>query len=211
MEKRKIIPTLLEPDEAGLVAHLTQLKKWKTALHLDITDGVFARPRSAQAIKLTRLPSGSEVHLMVNSPLTYAPLLLALRPTTVILHVESHSLDSMITSCRKHGFQVRLAIKTSTPTSKLDQFAAQVDGFHVLLGPLGSYGGKFDPRMVARVRQLHGLYPKHLLSADVGITESHLPSLAEAGVSVFCVGSAIHQAKNPKGRWAKMQHQLKKL
>lgn len=211
MGKRKIIPTLLESDEADLVAHFSQLKKWKTALHLDITDGVFARPRSAQATKLTRLPSGSEVHLMVKSPLTYAPLLLSLKPGTVILHVESHSLDSMITSCRKHGFQVRLAIKTSTQTNRLDRFAAQVDGFHVLLGPLGSYGGKCNPRMVARVRKLHRRYPKQLLSADVGITESHLPSLAEAGVSVFCVGSAIHQAKNPKGQWAKMQHQLRKL
>jgi pentose-5-phosphate-3-epimerase len=181
-----------------------EVRSWKTPVHLDIVDGVFAKPKSATGSLVSRLLPGSEVHLMVQNPLSWKKALLQWKPSVVILHPESDGVSAMVAWCNTHKIRVRLAISIATELERVHAMASKVSGFHVMMGKIGKYGSALQPKRFVLVAALHEKYPKKILSVDVGITADTWKTAQRAGASVAAVGSAIFTAKNPHQAWLKL-------
>lgn len=205
MAKPKVFPALLARTESELEERLALVRSWKTPVHLDIVDGRFARPKSASGSSLSKLPIGSEVHLMVRQPTLWKAAIRRWQPKAVILHSESDAVSGVISWLKQQGIHVRIALKTTTPVSALAPFVKKIDGVHVMMGPIGSYGGVLEAEMWLRVKYFAETLPRGTISVDVGMTPATWKIAQRYGATLASVGSFLFAAKNPSTRWKQFQ------
>ena len=62
------------------------------------------------------------------------------------------------------------------------------------------------PSTIGKARELHTLFPTVPLAFDGGVTADAIPALREAGVTRFCVASAIFDAKDPEAAFDLLQN-----
>lgn len=210
MAKHNIFPALLDATELGLEKKLQLVRSWRTPIHLDIVDGNFAEPRSATGRGIQKVPAGSAVHLMVKHPETYFSWANQVGFRWIITHIEG-AAPKRILGQAPRSIEFSAAIKSTTPLTKLRQWMPHVSGVHVMMGPIGSYGGVFHPRMVKRIAEIHRLWPRISISCDVGLNPDTIPLVFAAGARTAVVGSYIFKSALPKKQWQRLQLLKKKL
>lgn len=204
MAKPKVVPAILARNEEELFAMVEEVRSWKSPVHFDIVDGIFAKPKSATGSLVSRLLAGSEVHLMVQEPLRWKKALEQWKPSVVILHPESDGCSAMMTWCKNQHIKVRLALSLTTDIEVVQKFATKISGFHIMMGKIGKYGSALQPKRFVLLTALHERYPKLVFSVDVGINNTTWKTAQHAGASVAAVGSAIFTSKHPREAWLKL-------
>ena len=93
-----------------------------------------------------------------------------------------------------------LAINPKTPVEQLEPLLNAADLFLVMSVEPGFGGQKFIPAALDKLRWLRSRVPKTtLLSVDGGVEHETVAETAEAGATVFVVGSAIFDEERPAG------------
>lgn len=114
------------------------------------------------------------------------------------MHIESPDDRAALEALQDYrgdgGVEVGLGIALDTPIAKLDSLAPLGDFIQTMgIAVLGHQGEPFDPRALARVRELRERFPSHPISVDGGVEIDNARALVEAGASRLVAGSAIFE------------------
>lgn len=181
-------------------------------VHVDISDGEFA-PTFLLSADQMRLPAEIEmdIHAMVARPSEYVDQLIALRPHTIIFHVEvEEDLIPIIQKVKQAGIKAGVALlKRTVPKTKAEEIE-QADHALVFSGELGKYGGIADMMQLEKVRLIRMIHPTIEIGWDGGASPDNAFSLNQGGVDVINVGGALSKAADPKAVYDQMVSEINK-
>lgn len=210
----EIIPTVVPSSLDDIAAARARYGSLTPALHIDVTDGVFAPKKTWSIRPGEKLPDATvaryEVHLMVENPLQMGMMFAHAGARSIIGHVESFSnaecAREAIDMWQKAGArETGIAVLLSTPLQELIMYSRICDFVHVMtVETIGAQGAPFDERSLDRIVQLHERFPSLTISVDGGGNASTISQLAAKGATRFCVGSALSKAKDPAKEFARL-------
>jgi ribulose-phosphate 3-epimerase len=194
-----MLPSLLLCDFARLADEVARLEDAGVeALHLDVMDGHFVPnltygpPIVAAVRSCTDLPL--DVHLMISNPGDYLDEFRDAGADSLTIHIEAvPEPGRVLDRIRTLGAIPGLALNPSTPLSAVEPYLAACDLLLVMSVMPGFGGQEFDPVALEKLRALRSTpAAAHLLlEVDGGVNESTIGNSAEAGATLFVVGSAI--------------------
>jgi ribulose-phosphate 3-epimerase len=201
-----IAPSMLKCDFGNLHREVELLESADARmLHLDVMDGHFVPnltygPLIIERLReLTDLPF--EAHLMISDPARYADDYLKAGCNLLTFHLEAvPEPRPLIEQIHAKGAAAGLAINPKTPVESLEPFLEAADLVLVMSVEPGFGGQKFIPSALEKLRWLRSRLPrKTLLSVDGGIEHATIAETAQAGATVFVVGSAIFDPPSFEG------------
>ena len=124
----------------------------------------------------------------------------------VVFHYEATpSPREVVSLARDLGLRVGLAVNPDTSVASFLPLADEVDSILFLTVHPGFYGSKFIPKVMDKVAELRGTRPDMEIGVDGGIKESNITEVAQTGVDVIYVGSAIFQQPQPGESFRRLQ------
>ncbi|OGG62739.1 hypothetical protein A3C87_01385 [Candidatus Kaiserbacteria bacterium RIFCSPHIGHO2_02_FULL_49_34] len=204
-----VVPAIIPTSAADLVEKLAVAGVFADEVQIDIVDGVFAKPASWPFANdsLSELASFKrpkdlklELDLMVEKPLEFLDACIALKPTRVVIHIESiDDIDAIIAHSKTHDYILGIGVSLDTPIKYIETLDASDIGYFQIMGiaTIGSQGQPFDERVLTKIREVLGCCAEHPVSIDGAVNAETIPRLYTAGASRFVVGSAIWNTENP--------------
>lgn len=220
-----IIPAVMPRDLDELKQFAERFGEFTDYIQLDVMDGSFApNPHwpfadAAQRAELEQLAARErqlpqevsfEVHLMVNDPAPVGELFARAGARRIIAHIESfqdvRDIPDVLARWKVAGAQeTGIAIKLDTPISALAEVSGACDVIQVMsIQEIGYQGKSFDERALARIEELHALYPTMMVAVDGGVTEATVELLVRAGANRLVVGGALTESMKPETTYAKI-------
>lgn len=206
MAKCLIVPTITTDNPSVYEQRINQFAKFARRIHIDVTDGVFATSRTLNLNQLywvTAYKSPAiDLHLMLESPITWLDMIVSLKPDKVIVHAESDNaggaLPRMFAHLRKFGIKCGLALLPATQPDDVADLVKIADSILIFGGHLGYQGGEADLSQLSKIESIRSLNSQALIEWDGGANKSNVIQLAESGIQQINVGSAISGAENPR-------------
>jgi len=198
--RSQVVPAILTDDPKALETMVRQAETFTTYVQFDIMDGLFVPSRSITWKHLASLPMNLswEAHLMVEHPEDYLEGFWQAGAQKIVLHYEAiPSPREVISLVRNLGPGVGLAVNPETPVSDFISLASEVDSVLFLSVNPGFYGSKFIPEVLDKVIEFRSARPDMEIGIDGGVKESNIAQIAQAGVDVIYVGSAIFAQPHP--------------
>jgi ribulose-phosphate 3-epimerase len=195
-----ICPTILAATEEKYRAQMHRVAHFAHRIQIDLTDGIFAAPKSVSAEKVW-WPAGvkADIHIMHKDPEDAARALAKHNPHMLIVHAEADgSFESFAHFCRQHHIKVGVALLQKTSPEHVVPALHLVDHVLIFAGELGHHAGQADLSQVDKVEYLKRNKPDIEIGWDGGINDQNISQLAFAGVDVFNVGGFIQKAENPE-------------
>lgn len=199
-----VVPAVLASDIDSYERDLETALIVSDRLQIDITDGVFA-PSLTINLEQAHWPDGAEVdlHLMLQKPEEQYQVAMSLRPSLIIIHVEADGdLVMIINEIQSAGIKAGVALLPGSKVSTYSEIIAIVDHVLIFSGTLGSYGGQTDMEVLSKVPEIHEINPSAEIGIDGGVNIENIAEIAEAGIDVCNVGSAIQQSDDPEEAYA---------
>ena len=196
----KVVPAILTDDPKALDTMVRQVESFTTYMQFDIMDGQFVPSRSITAEHLAALHMklSWEVHLMVQRPEDYLESFRKAGAQKVVFHYEATSSpEEVIFQARKLSLEVGLAVNPETPVSVIYPLVSKVDSVLFLTVNPGFYGSPFIPEVLDKAVELRSTQPNLEIGVDGGIKESNIAQIAQLGIDVIYVGSAVFLQPNP--------------
>ncbi len=209
----EIDPTCVPRGIDDLCAAIATSKSLSASLHIDVNDGLFARPFTWPYVEKGMVGEFDisflndaifGTHLMVSDAREVGEFFIKAGARSVIVHVESVGSDvdaahAMCDAWRVLGVrEIGLAILLDTPTEDLNSLLPFFDFVHQMtIATIGAQGAAFEPRSIDRIRDLHTRLPDFPIAVDGGVSATNIASLVQAGATRFSVGSAIMRAPDP--------------
>jgi ribulose-phosphate 3-epimerase len=200
-----ITPTILAHS---LDEYRQQLERIPFArrIQVDISDGEFTDKHTINAIE-AHWPDDVIVdfHLMVDKPRQNLEAIVAKQPNLVIVHAESNQVDDALDFLAEHKQRTGIALLPQTHVESMAMKLAAVEHCLIFGGQLGHMGGYADLTQLDKISYIKEINPDIEIGWDGGANKTNVARLAEAGVDVINVGSAIQSADNPKDAYATLQ------
>jgi ribulose-phosphate 3-epimerase len=151
-----------------------------------------------------------DVHLIVDDPPRYVGPLKEAGANQVSFHFEdAPDVPAMISSLRKAGIRVSIALRPETPAEVLFPYLDQIDMAVVMTARPGFTGQAFMPENVEKVRAIRRQKPELDIQVDGGVNLETVQAAAEAGANVIAAG-AIFRTEDPKALIAAMREILQR-
>ncbi len=206
----EIIPTVV-PDTLDDVkaAHLRYA--FTGALHIDVSDGVFAPRTTWMPAEGERLPESEGfrygVHLMVQEPLAAGVPYIRAGARRINAHIEAFDNAEQARDCarmwRMSGTEeIGIAVLLETPLARIDSFL-EIFEYVVFMSiaEIGSQGAPFDERVFDRLKEFKTKHPHVLTAVDGGVSVENIGALTRAGAERFFVGAALARAADPRAAY----------
>lgn len=136
-----------------------------------------------------------EIDLMVLNPKHDYEQWIDAGASGIIFHYDeklAEVLKEIISNTKDRGVRAGLALGVDTPIAVLKDFKDIIDSVQLMgIKQIGFQGQPFEESVIAKVAQVKEKYPDLIVSIDGGVNFETAPKLAEAGVDVLVVGSAI--------------------
>ncbi|MBA7475878.1 hypothetical protein GH157_00935 [archaeon] len=194
--KPLVVPAIIAESQEELDSMLERLNGKVERVMLDVMDGKFVSNRSLDFD--FRLPEGFEyeVHMMAVDPLERLSAM-AGKVDIAILHVETLTdIEAAIERVRELGLQLTLALNPGTGVGVIEPHLKEVDGVLVMTVDPGSYGGRYIPEALEKVRSLRELKPEIPIEVDGGMNVENSRAAREAGANVIASGSFILKSED---------------
>ncbi len=165
-------------------------------IQFDISDGKFTpaktwdKPEQLKNLKTEKLKI--EVHLMVNDPEKEIKKWSKFADR-MIIHLEALEKHSNFQSKR-----IGIAIKSDTPVKKLFPYLNKIKFVQLLAVTPGFSGGKFDLKILRKIKEIKKNHPKIKIEIDGGANEKTVKLIKRAGADIVVSASHIFENKNPK-------------
>lgn len=203
----KIIPAILESDEAILQNRIETALSFARTIHIDLIDSTFAQetvliqpdffaPFTQRAV--------FELHMMVKNPLDFVHDYAQVGFKRFIGHVEAEQdiegFIKTVTNCKSEaclGFD----LPTDIEPYKSALLHPQLSGVTVLSVKAGKSGQEFRPEALNKIKQIRILNERLIIEADGGINKHTLPLTKEAGATHFAASSFIFGDGNAEQRF----------
>jgi len=197
-----IAPTVLAHT---LGEYNQQLEKISFAqrIQIDISDGEFTDKHTINTVE-AHWNEGRIVdfHLMVDEPRKNLEVVVAKQPNLVIVHAEAKHVDDALDFLADHKQRTGIALLPQTHVDAMAMKLAAVEHCLIFGGQLGHMGGQADLAQLDKIAKIKEINPDIEIGWDGGANETNVAQLAEAGVDVINVGSAIHGADDPQAAYA---------
>jgi len=196
----KVVPAILTGDPKALDTMVRQAESFTTYIQFDIMDGQFVPSQSITSEHLAALHMklSWEVHLMVQRPEDYLESFRKAGAQKVVFHYEATSSpEEVIFQARKLSLGVGLAVNPETPVSVIYPLVSKVDSVLFLTVNPGFYGSPFIPEVLDKAVELRSVQPNLEIGVDGGIKEGNIAQIAQIGIDVIYVGSAVFLQPNP--------------
>jgi len=196
----QVAPAILTSDPEALENMVRQAETFTDYVQFDIMDGRFVPSESVTGDQLASLATrlNWEVHLMVLRPEDYLPGFQQAGAQKVVFHYEATpSPQKVISRARDLGVAVGLAVNPETSVADILPLVDEVDSVLFMTVNPGFYGSKFLPEVMDKVTELRRARPEIKIGVDGGIKESNIVQVAQAGVNVIFVGSAVFLQPQP--------------
>lgn len=198
----KIAPSILAADPLNLEKDVKKVEKagcdW---IHVDIMDAHFVpnlafSPDTVKRLKeVTSLPL--DVHLMMDHPETLAETFLDAGADCLTIHAEADDdVKALLDMIRKKGRIPGIAIRPGTPLETVLPYLEQTELVLTMTVEPGFGGQKLDSKVISKMRALRDLGYKGLIEADGGVREDNVRMLAENGLTVAVMGTALFRAED---------------
>lgn len=198
-----VVPTVLAATPEEYKASLEKVHTFATRIHVDLTDGNFA---PAQTVETTQVwwPQEwqTDIHAMVNDPTLYVDKLLALKPNLIIFHAEVKiDLLPVLQKIKVAGVKAGVSLMKPTVPADVAPLIEAADHVMIFSGNLGKYGGTASLMQLEKVRLVKNINAAAEIGWDGGVSAENAFSLAQGGVDVMYVGSAIQKATDAKAAY----------
>jgi ribulose-phosphate 3-epimerase len=196
----RVAPAILTDDPKALKSMVRQAETFCDYVQFDIMDGRFVPSHSIGCEQIAALNTrlGWEAHLMVENPEDYAADFLKAGARRITFHYEASSHPGKVIDLIKTlGLEAGLALSPETQVSAVSPLVSEVASILFLTVHPGFYGSPFIPEVLEKVVELRRLYPEVEIGVDGGIKESNIAQVAQAGVDIIYVGSAISLNPEP--------------
>lgn len=198
-----ICPTVLASDPHTYREQVEKASTVGKRIQIDLMDGVFAPSKSINPIQAW-WPDGvlADIHLMFQNPIEHLETLISLKPHLIIFHAESEGdVSGAIDHCKKFGIQTGIALLAGTLPESHENVITNVDHVLIFSGTIGSFGGTADLNLLNKVPVIKKLNQNAEIGWDGGANESNVQLLAQGGVDVINVGSAIQRSDNSQNAY----------
>jgi ribulose-phosphate 3-epimerase len=194
-----ICPTVTASTETEYATQIARIAPLTDRLHIDLMDDDFASPASV-TLDQAWWPAHkvADIHLMYRSPMDYLDKLKHLKPSLVIVHVETmfHHMH-FAAELHKAGIDAGLSIMPDTPIANIEQILHSFDHLLIFSGHLGHFGGMADLGLLEKVRQAKAIHPDVEIGWDGGINADNARALVEGGIDVLNTGGYIQKSDDP--------------
>ena len=193
----KIAPSILAADPLNLERDVRRAEKagcdW---IHVDVMDAHFVpnlayTPEVVRRLRqITDLPL--DVHLMMDNPDTLADTFLDAGASCLTIHAEiGGDIPALLKKIREKGRMAGISLRPGTPLEQITGYLDAADLVLMMTVEPGFGGQKLDERVIGKIRQLKDLRYRGEIEADGGIREDNLQTLAENGLTVAVMGTAL--------------------
>ncbi len=196
----RVVPAILTDDPKALEIMIRLAETFAQCVQIDIMDGQFVQSRSITYEHMANLSTtlSWEVHLMVVHPENYLTDFRQAGAKKVVFHYEATpSPQEVISLARNLGLEVGLAINPETSILDILPLVSKMDSVLFLSVHPGFYGSQFIPEVLDKVAEFRTAQPDMEIGIDGGIKESNIVQVAQAGLDVIYVGSAIFLQPQP--------------
>ena len=198
----KIAPSILAADPLNLERDVRKAEKagcdW---IHVDIMDAHFVpnlaySPDVVRKLKeVTSLPL--DVHLMMDHPETLADAFLEAGADSLTIHAEADTdVKALLDRIREKGRLPGIAIRPHTPLEKALPYLEKAGLVLAMTVEPGFGGQKLEPEVVEKIRAIRDTGYQGYIEADGGIREDNIRMLAENGLTVAVMGTALFHAED---------------
>ena len=198
----KIAPSILAADPLNLERDVRKAEKagcdW---IHVDIMDAHFVpnlaySPDVVRRLKeVTSLPL--DVHLMMDHPETLADAFLEAGADSLTIHAEADTdVKALLDRIREKGRLPGIAIRPHTPLEKALPYLEKAGLVLAMTVEPGFGGQKLEPEVVGKIRAIRDTGYQGYIEADGGIREDNIRMLAENGLTVAVMGTALFHAED---------------
>lgn len=210
--KRTIIPSLIAKNQKELDERFGKVKNVSDIFQLDVMDGKFVKNKSLMFD--FKIPKGKryEAHLMMKNPKKWIEKNYR-NIDTIIFHAESlkktKDVYDLIDFIKSKENKVGIAVKPKTSVKNISQFLGFVDLALVLAVNPGSYGNKFLPTTLNKIREIRKINPELDVEVDGGINDKTISRVSVAGANRFVVGSYFQKSENIKKAFDELNRRIK--
>ena len=207
-----IAPAILVESADEYKVSIDKLHPFAQRVHIDISDGEFA-PTFTVGVDQLWWPQEwvVDIHAMVARPIEYVDTLVALRPNSIIFHVEAVAdIVPVLKKVKQAGVKAGIALQRQTVPATVAEAIKEADHVMVFTGTLGQYGGVASLMQLEKVRLIKMINPKVEIGWDGGVNADNAYTLTQGGVDVLNVGGAIANAGDPARMYATLVSETNK-
>ena len=136
-----------------------------------------------------------DVHLMMDQPETLCDAFISAGAGTLTIHTEAGAdPGALLARIRNAGIMAGLAIRPGTPAEAVKPYFDQADLILTMTVEPGFGGQKLDRSVLAKMQEIREAGYSGLIEADGGLNEDNLQDLADSGLDVAVMGTALFRA-----------------
>ncbi len=201
------VPAILTDDPIALGKMVFQTESFTDHAQFDIMDGRFVPSRSVSCEQIAALRTKLiwEAHLMVLHPEDYLEEFKQAGAQKIVFHYEATSSpDQIIRQVKSLGMQAGLAVNPKTSVDVIKPLLSELDSVLFLSVNPGFYGAEFIPEVLNKIVAFRKAHPRLEIGIDGGIKEDNIVKIAETGVNVIYIGSAIFRQPQPAENYRRL-------
>lgn len=207
-----IAPAILADTPEAYKLSIDRYHPFTQRVHIDLADGEFA-PTFTIGVDQLWWPQEWQVdiHAMVARPAEYVDVLTALKPHTIIFHVEAVAdIIPVLKRVKQAGVKAGIALQRPTVPATVADAIQEADHVMLFTGTLGQYGGTASLMQLEKVRLIKAISPNVEIGWDGGVNIDNAYTLTQGGVDVLNVGKALAAAADPGQMYAKLVSEINK-
>lgn len=208
----KVAPSILAADVLNMGRDVQRMIDagcdW---LHVDIMDAHFVPNLSYGPALTEALHRGFDipldVHLMMDNPEKYIDVFCDAGASWLTIHAEiPGNVAEILRRIREKGVKAGLSVKPGTPIEAIADLLPLTDMVLIMTVEPGFGGQKFQQPMVDKLDWLKKNGYPGLVEMDGGLGMGNIAMLAEHGLDVAVMGTAMYRSEDPAADMVKIHN-----